>query len=331
MLFAVIFLGVIFLYFLLCYVCFRVACVRGRPSDRTRETFRADHILAPFADRFREAGEWLDAQKTKPIYIESFDGLRLYADYLPLEGSRKTIVAMHGYHSSYRSDFSIVLPYYRELGYNILLVDQRAHGQSEGRYLSYGILEKYDVLSWVNELNRRFPETETIVLDGMSMGASTVLMATGLELPENVRAVVADCGFSGGWDIVNITARKINRHIPKVVLSTVNFFCRIFADYDLRDDNTLLAMQKCKIPVLFVHGTGDTFVPCEMTLRNYATCRAKKELLTVVGAEHGMSFLRNEPLCRKTLSAFLKKYGDVPENRSNDESQGDEEQQNPEE
>ena len=311
MLLAVIVLGIVFLYILLCYVCFRVAAVRGRPSDRTRDAFRSDDALAPFESRFRKAGAWLDQQKTESIFIKSFDGLRLHADYLPLEGSKKTIIAMHGYHSSYRSDFSIVLPYYRELGYNILLVDQRAHGKSEGRYLSYGILEKYDVLSWVDELNRRFPETEVIILDGISMGASTVLMATGLELPENVKAVVADCGFSGGWDIVNLTAKNINRHIPRPVLSTVNFFCRIFADYDLRDDNTLLAMQKCKIPVLFIHGTGDTFVPCEMTLRNYATCRAPKELLTVVGAEHGMSFLRNEELCRKTLRDFLNKYGNA--------------------
>lgn len=304
----VIIITILVLYLLLCYVSFRMAVLRSRPTDRTKEVFAQDNPLYPYQQRFNDGGKWMDEQELEPIEITSFDGLKLHADLLKLNDSKKFAVVFHGYHSSYRGDFSICLPFYRELGFNLLLVDQRSHGRSEGRYLSYGILEKYDCRDWARELVRRFGEDCQIVLSGMSMGASTVMMATGLELPPQVKAITADCGFTSGFDIVKNTAKSINRYIPDFVIDTTNLFCRIFAGFDLRDDNTQLALQKCKVPVLFIHGTHDTFVPCEMTLRSYAACKSEKQLLTVAGAGHGMSYLIDEPLVKKTMKEFFEKH-----------------------
>lgn len=294
------------LFALLCYVCFRIACVRSNNVDRTVDEIPKGSPLFPYRDRFKAAGEWLDSLETQPLEIESFDGLRLHADYLHV-GSRRTIILMHGYRSAWRGDFGIALPYYMELGFNILLCDQRCHGLSEGRYITYGAHEKYDCRDWVKEVIRREGEDCEIFLSGMSMGAATVLMATELGLPRQVKGIISDCGFTSGYDIVKLTTKGINRYIPTFIVDCINFFCRLFANFDLKESNTLKAMQVCDKPILFIHGTSDTFVPCEMTLRNYATCVSPKELLTVRGAEHGMSYLLEEERCKAVLKSFIEK------------------------
>lgn len=305
---ALIILTLCFLFALLVYVCFRITCVRGKSADYTSGKLPQNHPLRPFANVLKEAGDKLDGENKQTLEILSFDGLKLYADYIPSKGSRKTVIMMHGYHSTYKNDFSLSVPFYRSLGFNVLLADQRCHSRSEGRYITYGIREKYDCRDWVLKVLEEFGEDTEILLAGVSMGASTVLMTAGLDLPENVKAISADCGFTSGYDIVKNTAKSVNKHIPDFVIDTVNFCCRIFANFDLKDDNTLSAMQKAKVPIFFAHGTRDTFVPCEMTLRNYATCRSEKELLTVAGAEHGMSYLIDRELYEKSLTSFLEKY-----------------------
>lgn len=310
MLLGVILITLVILYLLLCYVCFRMAVVRTRPQDRTKETFSLDNPLYPYQERFRKSGEWLDENDMEEWTITSFDGLKLYADYLPLEGSKKVAILFHGYHSSYRGDFGISVPYYRELGFNILMVDQRSHNRSQGRYLSYGILEKRDCLYWANEVVERIGEDCQIVLSGISMGASTVMLAAGLDLPYQVKAITADCGFTCGYDIVENTAKSVWKHTPRFVIDTVNLFCRIFAGFDLREDNTQHSLSRAKTPMLFIHGTHDSFVPCEMTLRSYAAAKCEKQLLTVAGATHGLSYLVDEPLVKKTLKDFFDKHLD---------------------
>ena len=300
------FLTLILLFVLLCYVCFRIACVRSRNIDRTRDEIPSGSPLYPYRDRFETAGQMLDGLTTEPWEIQSFDGLRLQGNYIN-QNSTRTIILMHGYRSHWRGDFGIALPYYMELGFNILLCDQRCHGNSEGRYITYGAFEKYDCRDWINEVIRRNGTKCKIFLSGMSMGAATVLMATELELPKQVKGIIADCGFVSGYDIVKLTTKGINRHIPSFIVDCINFFCRIFAGFDLKEGNTLNAMQVCDKPILFIHGTHDDFVPCEMTMRNYASCVSPMELLIVRGAGHGMSYLIEEERCKATLKSFIEK------------------------
>lgn len=290
-----------------CYVCFRIACIRSRDTDKTVASLASDSFLKPYEKELSDGAKYYDELKKEQICITSFDGLNLIADYTEKDNCDKILILMHGYRSSAKNDFSAGLKFYRELGFNILMPDQRAHGRSDGRYITFGTFEKHDCLAWIREMSARFPNKK-IYLAGLSMGATTVLLTSCMELPAAVTAVIADCGFCCGYDEVKITAKRINSHIPSFAVDIVNFMCRIFGGFDLRDDNTQLSLKHSKIPTLFIHGTRDMFVPCEMTLRNFDACRAPKELLTVPGATHGMSFLTDKTAYTETVKEFLEKY-----------------------
>lgn len=310
MLFGVIVLALAIIIMLACYVSFRIAIVKGRQVHLTKpEEIHKNSPLYPYIDRFTAAGVWFESQTKIPMEIKSYDGLSLYGEYIPNEKSKTTILLMHGFRSS-RDDFCLALKFYRSLGFNILLIDQRGHGKSEGRYITYGAKEKYDCLSWVNALIEKYGKDQKIILSGISMGASTVLMASTLDLPEQVKAIIADSGFTNGFDIVKLTAKKIFRYVPNWFIEATNFLCRIFADFDLKDDNTLIAMKTCQLPVMFIHGTADSIVPYEMTLRTYSMLKDKKEIVIAPGAEHGMGFLMEGEKCAETIKGFLDKYLD---------------------
>ena len=194
-----------------------------------------------------------------------------------------------------------------ESGYNVLLVDQRAHGRSEGKCLSFGVLERRDCLSWVNFVVSRAGEGAKIVLYGMSMGAATVLMAAGLKLPENVVGIVADCGYTAPEAIIKTVIRKY--HLPVFpIYPLIRLGGRLFGGFDLEEASAARAMDECDIPVLFIHGGDDRFVPCDMGRENYAHCRsAGKELLSVPGAGHGMSYMVDKTAYLTAVSTFLNK------------------------
>lgn len=296
------------LFLLLCYVAFRIACIRSNPSDKVKETLGAMKEFEPWRERFANARNTLKNVESEPIYIKSFDGLLLHAKLIKGTRPDRLLIFMHGYRSSYYSDFSVSLEFYKSLGFNILLVDQRAHDKSDGRYISYGILEKFDCRNWIDKGIEIFGKDVKIVLGGISMGASTVMMASGLQLPTNVKAIIADCGFTSPYDIVYLTSKKINRYMPKFMIDMINFFCRVFGGFDLKEDNTATALSSTDIPVMFIHGTNDDFVPCEMTKRNFEVCASEKELLMVPKATHGTAFLYAEERYKERLSAFVKKY-----------------------
>ncbi len=303
-----IFTALIALFGLLIYVCFRICCIRGKHTTYDLENIPEGHNLYPFRENLKEAHRALEKLEYDELYMDSRDGLKLYARFYKCKGSRKTKILMHGYRSSAENDFCLSIPFYLSLGFNVLTPHQRAHGKSEGRYITFGAKERYDCLDWINMVIKTYGEDMRIALGGISMGASTVLMTAGFDLPKNVFAITADSGYTSGFDIVKNTAKNMVRFLPDFAILLINFFCRVFADFDLKDANTLNAMQTVSVPVFFIHGTRDSFVPCEMTLRNYATCRAPKEILTVAGAEHGISWLIETEKYENLLRDFFSKY-----------------------
>ena len=132
----------------------------------------------------------------------SYDGKLLHAIYLPKKDAKGTILLFHGYKSCWQIDFGLVLPYYYDtLGYSLLLVDQRAHGSSQGKYLTFGVRERLDVLSWATYMGQKLGQNAPLILGGLSMGATTVLLSSCFDFPANVRAVIADCGFTSPYEI----------------------------------------------------------------------------------------------------------------------------------
>lgn len=259
----------------------------------------SDEVLAGI-DYFRS----LNAER---VSITSCDGLKLYASYAEAENSVGTVILMHGYHGSAENDFSVIFRFYRERGFNILAPDQRAHGESEGKIISFGIRERFDCRDWAVFASKRRPDLP-ILLDGVSMGATTVLMASGLELPGQVRGIVADCGFTSPHAIYDCVIKSVFKLPPFPFVPATGLCIRVFGGFGIDEYSTLEAMKTNRLPVLFVHGEDDTFVPPEMTKANYEACRAEKVLLTVPGAGHAQSCLVDREKCESALEEFIEKH-----------------------
>ena len=244
------------------------------------------------------------------VQTVSRDGLRLHAKlYAAVDPKAPVQIMFHGYKSTAERDFCGGLRVAREKGYNVILVDQRAHGKSEGKYLTFGIKERFDCLSWIDFAMLRFGSDAKIVLYGISMGAATVLMAAGENLPDNVKGIVADCGYSSPKGIICSVLRA--HHCPAFpIYPLARLGARIFAGFDLEETSAAQAMDKCLTPVLFVHGGDDRFVPCSMSEENYRRCKAEnKRILIVPGAGHGMSYMLDKPAYLKNLDEFLTSIG----------------------
>lgn len=287
----------------LSYYVFRKAC--RRESELPWEDVQAlkKTSWAPMAEIIGETAQFLRENQAKDLFTRSYDGLRLHGLWLPAEHPIGSLLLFHGYRSSYLSDFSMVISFYHRLGLNLLLAEQRSHGKSEGRYITFGVREHRDVLTWVEYHNAHLGQFP-IFLGGMSMGATTVLMAAGETLPNNVRGVVADCGFSSPGEIIAHVMKK--SHLPKYpLLPVVGMFTRLIAGFGLEECSTVTAMKNCRIPVLIIHGTGDHFVPCEMSQRAFAACGGEKQIILVSNAGHGQSYLEDQPRCQSALENFF--------------------------
>lgn len=231
----------------------------------------------------------LAAQPYEPITIQSRDGLRLFGKYYAGQPGKPLILFFHGYRSTGERDASGGFWYCRERGYSLLMVDQRAHGQSEGKTITFGVKERWDCLDWVNEALRRFGENTQILLSGISMGAATVLMAAELPLPEQVKGIWADCGFAAPEDILRDTIRRW-RWPEKLVYPLVVLSARWLGGFRIDEATALESVRHAKVPILLIHGEADKIVPCRMARELRDACASPVTLLTVPGAAHGVSY-----------------------------------------
>ena len=252
----------------------------------------------------RQAGDRLKEKGGVLVETTGRDGTRLVGHWFAHEKPKRVIVAMHGWRSSWCGDFGIVADFWCEQNCSVLLAEQRGQGESGGEYMGFGLLERHDCLAWANWVNQQGNEKLPVYLCGVSMGASTVLMAAGLDLPDNVRGIIADCGYS--------SPEAIWRHIAKENLgvsygirsAAANDLCRRKIQVGIDDYSCVDAMAECEVPVLFIHGTDDRFVPIEMTYDNYKACAGPKRLLVVPGAGHGMSYLTDTQGYQNALKQF---------------------------
>lgn len=240
------------------------------------------------------------------VFITSFDGLRLHAKfYAASERKAPVQIMFHGYKSSAERDFCGGLREGIDGGFNVLLVDQRAHGESEGKYLTFGVNERFDCLSWASYAAERFGNDVKIYLYGISMGASTVLMASALPLPKSVSGIVADCGYTSPKAIICSVLR--DHHVPAApVYAVAKLGARLFCGFDLDSASAPDALRRSHIPVLFIHGDDDRFVPCRMSRENFEASAAEhKKLLIVHNAGHGLSYMLDRPAYLSALHEFL--------------------------
>ena len=241
------------------------------------------------------------------VFITSFDGLRLHAKFYAAPDPKAPVQIMfHGYKSAAERDFCGGLREGIDGGFNVLLVDQRAHGESEGKYLTFGVNERFDCLSWANYAAERFGRDVKIYLYGISMGAATVLMASALPLPDSVSGIVADCGYTSPKDIISSVLR--DHHVPVApVYAVARIGAKLFCGFDLDSASAPEALSHSRIPVLFIHGDDDRFVPCRMSRENFeASAAERKKLLIVPNAGHGLSYMLDRPAYLSALHEFLE-------------------------
>ncbi len=225
----------------------------------------------------------------EPVTIKSKDNLSLYGRYYHFKDGAPVALMFHGYRSNAFRDGNGGFKISKEYGLNVLLCDQRAHGKSDGKTISFGIKERYDCLEWVNYLKNRFGNNIQIVLVGLSMGAATVMMASDIVPPENVKGIVADCGFSSPKEIL-LEVSKQMKFPPKLAYFFLKLGARIFGGFNPEESSATASLEKSSIPILFIHGEGDTFVPHSMSHLCHKSSASRKDIFTVPEASHGMSF-----------------------------------------
>ena len=261
--------------------------------------------LEPFLNEIKAGKEWYLSQNLRKVEIQSFDGVTLRADIFEAENPKGILVLMHGYRTRALNDFTLVFSFYHDLGYHLVIPDQRACGNSDGEYITLGIKERYDCQSWANFAAKEFGEDLPLILDGISMGATTVMMASALPLPKNMSGLIADCGFTSPYEVV-LSVMKAT-HIPVFPnLQLAELFARGFAKFGFKDASTIDAMKQCRYPVFFIHGKKDDFVPYEMSVRNYEACISeKKKFFSVDEAGHGMCYLSDRETLQKEIISFF--------------------------
>lgn len=274
------------------YICFRIAFYvpkrKGPPDDALH--FPEGPIYMQYRDKI---AQWIVETRALPheeMTVTSFDGLTLHGRYYEYAPGAPIELMFHGYRGTAERDLSGGVQRCFKLGRSALIVEQRCSGRSEGTVITFGINEHRDCLTWLSHMRRRFDEDVQVILTGISMGAATVMIAAGAEdLPSNVIGVLADCGYSSAKDIIKKEIRKMK--LPAdLAYPFVKLGARIYGHFDLEETSPVEALKNSKVPVLFIHGESDDFVPCHMSRSCYEACASKKQLVTVPGAGHGLSY-----------------------------------------
>ena len=248
----------------------------------------------------------MDEIPYEAVTISAHDGTKLAARYYHVRDGAPLQIQFHGYRGDALRDFCGGNKLARESGQNTLVVDQRAHGKSGGSAIAFGILERLDCLSWVEYAIRRFGSDTPIFLSGVSMGAATVLMASGLNLPGNVAGIIADCPYSSPEAIIRKVCREDMRLSPALVMPFIRLGARLFGHFDLRKASPLEAVQHTETPILLLHGEDDRFVPCEMSREIFDACSSDKVRRTFPGAGHGLSYIVDTDGYRQTIAQFTE-------------------------
>ena len=270
---------------------------------------KINHPRNGFEEEYQAVRAWCEKQPMEDIYIRSYDGLMLHAKLFRAEKTERYIILSHGYKGSSFGSVAHMAEFLHNENCSLLFIDQRSRGESEGKHITFGAKEQYDVIYWVRELHKLNKERLPVYLYGQSMGASTVLMAAGHRLPGEVKGIISDCGYhSMKQQFKDMAAEWFHIHHVSFLLFRVDFYCRLLAGFRMKDADTTEALKRNKRPVLFFHGAKDTYVYPRNTDINYDLCTAPKEKVIIPEARHLCSSYVDPELYKRKLLEFFSKY-----------------------
>ena len=304
----IIFLILMILTVLTAYICYRISFFAPkRIADKDVEIhLPTGGQYDTLRDGIQKSVDRMLAREYEPVWITTFDSHKLFARYYHVADGAPLQIQFHGYKSHAILDFSGGSYLAQMLGQNALVVDQRSHGQSEGTAITFGIKERKDILSWIAYANKRFGTDTKIILSGLSMGAATVLMASELDLPENVTGIFADCPYSSPKEIIKKVCKE-DMHLPANLLYPfIRLGAKLFAGFDLEESSPATAVKNSHIPILIIHGESDDFVPCDMSRAICAANPQQVTLVTIPNAGHGLAYMVNPKKYEETAINFLK-------------------------
>ena len=259
----------------------------------------------PYRPRMRELFRDFSERPFQTVTIRSHDGLTLSARYYHTAPNAPLDICFHGYKSHPITDFSGGSSLSFALGHNLLLVDQRGQHDSEGHTITFGILERWDVLSWAEYAIEQFGEDVKITLYGVSMGGATVLMAAGLPLPEQVKGIVADCPFAVPEEIILNVGQK-QHYPPALIRPFLHLGAGLWGRFRLSETDALQAVSQARIPILIIHGEDDSYVPCYMSAPVAQANPSLVRRYTFPGADHAISLLVDEERYRGIITGFTE-------------------------
>ena len=300
---------VVIIFFIVLYIIYYMVFRRNRMTILDDRTLPEGEQYEPHNEGILKSIERMLPEPFEDVWIKSREGIKLYGRFYCMYDNAPVILFFHGYRSSSIRDGNGIFELCKKHGYNIMMIDQRAHGKSEGRTMTFGIRERYDVLKWIDYTIGRWGEKTQIILAGISMGAATVLMACDLNLPDNVKGIMADCPYSAPKDILNCVMKSLK--LPTGLLYLlVKVSARVYSGLNIEEVSAKEAVAKSTVPILFIHGDDDRFVPCSMSRECYDACASDKKLVFVKDAGHGISYCVDAGLYEKEVSEFMKKVLD---------------------
>lgn len=288
------------------YYAFRIAFLAPPHLD-------ANHYFVPEGEQYDEVREGIRksvarmaARSYESVTITSFDGCKLFARYYHVQDGAPVQIFFHGYKSSSLLDSSGGSYFAQQLGHNAIVVDQRSHGQSSGNVITFGIKERKDCLRWIEYAIERLGKDVPIILSGLSMGAATVLMACDLNLPPNVKGIIADCPYSSPKEIIMKVSRDMH-FPPRLMLPFIWLGGFLFGQFNLFESSAIEAVKTSEIPILILHGDADELVPFEMS-RSMLSCGAKDITLeSFAGAGHGLSYIIIPDKYERVVLEFVRR------------------------
>ena len=310
MLFLWIFLGlaafVTLAVLLTSYICFLKVFYSTKPDEgeypvpegEAYEVYREEMI------------EWIKLSRRLPYKeysVRSFDGLTLRGKYYEYQKGAPIDVLFHGYRGTALRDLSGGVARCMMLKHNVIVVDHRGSGESDGNVITFGINESKDVEKWVELVLREIDPNAKIILGGISMGAATVMIASAKKFPENVVGEVADCGYTSAEEIIKKVVVDTGLP-PKLLYPFIKLGARIFGRFDINEVSPIESVKNSRIPIIFFHGESDGFVPHEMSVENYNACASQKKMVMVKGADHGLAFPADQQGYVDAIAEFFAPY-----------------------